>query len=83
MPISEGERTGVVGQVGYILVAIGDDGREEVLLALTGEGAEEGIKRAAKEAMLEHARLEVRSGLAPTSATSRQRETATTSGADS
>jgi len=69
MPISEGERTGVVGQLGYILVAIGDDGSEEVLLALTGEGAEEGIKRAATEAMMEHDRLEVRTGIAPTDLT--------------
>jgi hypothetical protein len=65
MPISEGAKTGVVGQEGFILVAIAEDGSEEVLLALTGEGAEDGINAAARKAMMDHDRLEVRLGIAP------------------
>ena len=69
MPIAEGAKVGVVGQEGFILVAIADDGSEEVLLALTGDGAEEGIQSAAKKAMMEHDRLEIRLGIAPTDLT--------------
>jgi hypothetical protein len=49
MPISEGAKTGVVGQEGFILVAI----------------AEDGINAAARKAMMDHDRLEVRLGIAP------------------
>jgi hypothetical protein len=65
MPISEGDSSGVIGQEGFILVAIGQDGSEEVLMALTGEGAEEDIKDAAAWALVDHDRLEVRMGIAP------------------
>ncbi len=65
MAISEGDQMGIVGQEGFILVAIAEDGSEEVLLALTGEGAEDGIQDAARKAMVEHDRLEVRMGIAP------------------
>ncbi len=65
MAISEGDQMGIVGQEGFILVAIGQDGSEEVLLALTGEGAEDEINAAARKAMVEHDRLEVRMGIAP------------------
>jgi hypothetical protein len=65
MPIAEGAKDGVVGQVGFILVAIDDMGNEEVLLALAGEGAEEGIQAAARTALETHDRLEVRLGIAP------------------
>jgi hypothetical protein len=65
MAISEGDQMGIVGQEGFILVAIAEDGSEEVLLALTGEGAEDGINAAARKAMVEHDRLEVRMGIAP------------------
>ena len=51
MAISEGDQMGIVGQEGFILVAIGQDGSEEVLMALTGEGAEDGIQDAARKAM--------------------------------
>ncbi len=54
-----------MGQEGFILVSIGNDGSEEVLMALTGEGAEDGIREAAKAAMVDHDRLEVRTGIAP------------------
>ncbi len=65
MTINEGDQTGIIGQEGFILVAIAEDGSEEVLLALTGEGAEDGINAAARKAMVEHDRLEVRMGIAP------------------
>ena len=65
MAIAEGDKLGVVGQEGFILVAIGQDGSEEVLMALTGEGAEDGIQDAARKAMVEHDRLEIRMGIAP------------------
>jgi hypothetical protein len=65
MTISEGDQMGIIGQEGFILVAIAEDGSEEVLLALTGEGAEDGINAAARKAMVEHDRLEVRMGIAP------------------
>ena len=65
MSVSERDMMGVVGQVGFILVSIRDDGSEEVLLALTGEGAEKRITQAAREAIHEHDRLEVRLGIAP------------------
>jgi hypothetical protein len=65
MAISEGDQMGIVGQEGFILVAIGQDGSEEVLMALTGEGAEDGIQDAARKAMVEHDRLEIRMGIAP------------------
>jgi hypothetical protein len=65
MPISDGDQMGIVGQEGFILVAIGQDGSEEVLMALTGEGAEDGIQDAARKAMVEHDRLEIRMGIAP------------------
>ena len=51
MSISEGSKIGVVGQEGFILIAISSDGSEEVLLALTGEGAEESIQSAVREAL--------------------------------
>ena len=70
MPIAEGAKVGVVGQEGFILVAIDDMGNEEVLLALTGEGAEEGIQAAAATALETHDRLEVRTGIAPIDLTS-------------
>ena len=69
MSISDGDTMGIVGQEGFILVAIADDGSEEVLLALTGDGAEEGIQSAANKAMMEHDRLEIRLGIAPTDLT--------------
>ena len=47
MSVSEGDMMGVVGQVGFILVSIKEDGSEEVLLALTGVGAEKRITQAA------------------------------------
>jgi hypothetical protein len=65
MPISEGDSSGVIGQEGFILVAIMDDGSEEVLLALTGEGAEAGVQAAARTALETYDRLEVRLGVAP------------------
>jgi hypothetical protein len=34
-------------------------------MALTGEGAEDGIQDAARKAMVEHDRLEIRMGIAP------------------
>jgi hypothetical protein len=61
----DGRVVEVVGQEGFILVSIGNDGSEEVLMALTGEGAEDGIREAAKAAMVDHDRLEVRTGIAP------------------
>lgn len=61
----DGQAVEVVGQEGFILVSIGNDGSEEVLMALTGEGAEDGIREAAKAAMVDHDRLEVRTGIAP------------------
>ncbi len=61
----DGRAVEVVGQEGFILVSIGNDGSEEVLMALTGEGAEDGIREAAKAAMVDHDRLEVRTGIAP------------------
>ena len=61
----DGRAVEVVGQEGFILVSIGNDGSEEVLIALTGEGAEDGIREAARAAMVDHDRLEVRTGIAP------------------
>jgi hypothetical protein len=65
MSISEGAKIGVVGQEGFILIAISADGSEEVLLALTGEGAEKDIQSAVRAALANHDRLEVRIGVAP------------------
>ena len=58
-------KVGVIGQQGFILLAIDEAGNEEVLLALTGEGAEEEIQDAARKALADHDRLEVRLGIAP------------------